>query len=573
MEEGTLGRGQPFDGPRLELDQLLKQLIDRAQDVMAAQNRLRGLLRANRSIIGDLALSTVLRSIVEAACELVNAKYGALGVVAPEGSGLEQFIHVGIDEARVEAIGHLPEGKGLLGLLIEDPHPIRLPDLGKHERSVGFPANHPPMKGFIGVPIRVREEIFGNLYLTREDDIDFTAEDEELVLALAATAGVAIENARLFEEGRLRQDWLQTSTDVTTRLLSGADDSLGLVAKNVLKLADAHLVAVVLPTASGNELTVAVAEGVDAMRVMGSTYPIGDTLSELVMRTGEAVRVRDAEDTREFEDRTILLGGEFQVGPVMVLPLLGSEHVRGALIVARARAKRPFTAADLDMATTFANHASVAMELADARRDQQKVLLLEDRARIARDLHDHVIQQLFASGMTIQGTASSLGDSPHAAALEKVVDNLDEAIKQIRTSIFQLRPNSEGLRSAVLDVVGEVRPALGMEPHVTFDGPVDTLSAPADGEGLTEDVRAVVREALTNVAKHAGATRVELRLTARGDRLAVVIADNGRGLGASDRRSGLDNLRKRAEARQGNLQLEAPPEGTGTVVTWTVPLS
>ena len=569
MEEGTNGGGAPFDGPRLELDQLLAQLIDRAQDVMAAQNRLRGLLQANRSIIGDLGLSTVLSRIVEAACELVNARYGALGVVAPEGAGLEQFIHVGIDRETVDAIGHLPEGKGLLGLLIEEPHAIRLHDLSEHARSVGFPDNHPPMKGFLGVPVRVRDEVFGNLYLTRVDGTDFSAEDEELVLALAATAGVAIENARLFDEARRRQDWLQTSTDVTRRLLSGSDDGpLRLIAKSVLKLAEADLVTVVQPTQDGERLNVVVAEGAGADKLIGAAYGLGNTLSELVLRVGESVRLRDAQDTSEFEDRTVYLSEKVQVGPVMVLPLMGAERVRGVLVVARSRQRRPFTSADMEMATTFANHASVAMELADARKDQQKVLLLEDRARIARDLHDHVIQQLFAAGLTVQGTASHIGGRD-AASLERVVDSIDEAIKQIRVSIFQLRPSGEGLRSAVLEVVNEVRSTLGFDPQLAFDGPVDTVSA----EDLTNDVTAVVRETLTNVAKHALASRVDLKVRANGGELSIRVVDDGRGLGESTRRSGLANLRRRAEARQGRLVIDDDPDRQGTLIEWTVPLT
>jgi GAF domain-containing protein len=193
--------------PRLELDQLLTQLIDHAQDVVAARDRLRGLLRANRLIIGDLALPVVLRRIAEGARDLVQARYAALGVLGPDG-GLEQFIHVGVDEETVARIGHLPEGKGLLGALIDEPHPIRLANLADDPRSVGFPEGHPPMNSFLGVPIRIRDEVYGNLYLTEREGGPFTAEDEELVAALAATAASAIDNARLYAEAGRRQRWL-----------------------------------------------------------------------------------------------------------------------------------------------------------------------------------------------------------------------------------------------------------------------------------------------------------------------------------------------------------------------------
>lgn len=535
---------------------------------MAAQNRLRGLLQANRAIIGDLGLGTVLLRIVEAACALVNARYGALGVVAPEGAGLEQFIHVGMDNGVVEQIGHLPEGKGLLGLLIEQPEPIRLEDLGQHPHSVGFPADHPPMQGFLGVPIRVRDEIFGNLYLTREDDEGFSAEDEELVLALAATAGVAIENARLFEESRHRQEWLQSSTDVTRRLLSGVDEKpLRLISARVLALAQADLVTLALPSADGDRLDVVVAEGAEAGEVAGFSYPMSGTLAELVLATGESVKVRDALDTSEYDDRRVFVLERVAAGPVMVLPMLGTERVQGVLVVARGRQRHPFTTADLEMATTFANHASLAIELAEARRDQQRVLLLEDRARIARDLHDHVIQQLFAAGMTIEGTASNLESGPQADALKRVVDGLDEAIRQIRTSIFQLRPTAGGLRAGVFEVVSEVR-TLGLQPQLSFEGPVDTMVS----DEVTNDVLAVIREGLTNIAKHAAATRVDLLVQARGHELSVLVSDDGRGIGETARRSGLDNLRRRAETHGGTLEIGVLDDGRGTVLRWAVPL-
>jgi signal transduction histidine kinase len=573
-EEVTVGaatRTEPTEGPRLELDQLLAQLIDRAQDVQAAQNRLRGLLRANRAVIGDLALSTVLRRIVEAACELVNAPYGALGVIQPDGGGLEEFIHVGMEPHIVEKIGHLPEGKGLLGALIDDPRPIRLRDIRDDIRSVGFPEHHPPMTGFLGVPIRVRNEIFGNLYLASLTQGDFSAEDEELVSALAATAGVAIENARLFEESKHRQEWLEASTDVTRQLLTAqGDDALRLVAQRVADLAVADVVTVVLPTETGNELTVAVAVGAEAEKVTGFKYPIANTFTEEVLRSGVPAVIEDATDTPAHGERTVMLNQVLPVGPVMMLPLAGAQGVRGVLVVGRGRGRRAFTAADVDMATNFAYQASVALELADGRRDAQRMALFEDRARIARDLHDHVIQQLFASGMTLQGAAATMGDAPGVELIEKVVDNIDDAIRQIRTSIFQLRPHTMlggRLRAGVLDVVAEVTPSLGSDPQVHFAGPVDAVS----DEAMAAEVSAVVRESLTNVAKHAQAMRVGVTVAVAGASLTVTVEDDGVGLGKSTRRSGLENLRQRAEDRSGTFVMEPGENGCGTRVTWQVP--
>ncbi len=544
-------------------------MVDRAQDVMATQNRLRGLLRANRAVIGDLHLSAVLRKIVEAACELVNAPYGAVGVIRPDGSGLEEFIHVGMRADTVEEIGHLPEGKGLLGALIDDPRPIRLRDIRDDVRSVGFPEHHPPMRGFLGVPVRVRDEVFGNLYLASLAEGDFSAEDEELVSALAATAGVAIENARLYEEANRRQLWLQASTDVTRQLLTApSDGALQLVARQVADLADADVVTVVLPLR--DRLEVAVAVGLAADQLRGSTYPIANTLSEQVLQSGQPTVVEDASNVSE-GSRTLALSQVLTLGPVMVLPLAGANGVRGVLVVARSSGRRTFTPADVDMATTFAFHASVALELADGRRDAQRMELFEDRARIARDLHDHVIQQLFASGMTLQGVVATLGEAPGVELIEKVVDNLDDAIRQIRTSIFQLTPHTAlgaGVRAGVLEVVAEVTPAIGHDPHVHFAGPVDAMSS----EELATEVSAVVREALTNIAKHAQAERTGVEVSVAGMALTVIVEDDGVGIGTVTRRSGLENLRQRAESRSGRFAIDTREEGTGTRITWQVPV-
>src|SRR5579859_1917960 len=429
--DGQFGFGA---APRLELDQLLRQLIDRAEDVIAAQSRLGGLLAANRTIVSALDLSTVLEHIVTAACELVHARYGALGVLAP-GGGLQEFIYVGIDHDTATRIGPLPSGKGLLGAVIEDARPIRLKAITDDVRSVGFPANHPPMSSFLGVPIRVRHEVFGNLYLTESASGEFSAEDEELVGALAATAGIAIENARLFEEAQRRQRWLQASMQITRQLLSSeGEDPLRLIATQTREIAGADIVTVVLPTTPGDRLMVEVAAGERAGDFAGLTYPIANTMVGLAFETGHPVLVGDVNE----ENYNIHLSQLLSVGPVMALPLIGAQRMRGALVVARLHGRDRFDEADLDMATTFANHAALALELADARADQQRMVLLEDRERIARDLHDHVIQKLFGAGLAVQSTAVAVGGAP-AERLAAVVQEIDDTIKQIRTSIFQLR--------------------------------------------------------------------------------------------------------------------------------------
>jgi signal transduction histidine kinase len=531
-----------------------------------AGHRLRALLDANRSIVADLDLALVLRRIVESGMHLVGADYGALLVIGDDGA-LEGFVHVGIAEGSARAIGRLPEGRGLLGLVIAEQRAVRVEDVLEHEGSVGFPDGHPSMRAFLGVPVRVRDEAYGHLYLTRTEAVAFSAGDEELVQAMAATAGVAIENARLFEEAQARQEWLTASTEVTRRLLAGDEAALRLIARSVHSLADSDLTTVVLPVDS--ELRVAVAEGRDAAGIQDTRYPAAGTLSEHVLQTGRPVRLVDAEDTTLVDGRTIYLAGHVRVGPVMVLPLLGREEARGTLVVMRGPGRPAFTPVDAEMATTFANHAAVALELAEARRDQQRVLLLEDRARIARDLHDLVIQQVFAAGLVLQATAARVRDVSAVTALQEVVDTLDDAIKQIRTSIFQLQPPVPGgLRAAVMDVVAEIQPALGTAPRVELDGPLDSVTT-AD---LARDVTAVVREGLSNVARHAAASAVELSVFATTTRLTVTISDDGRGIGDVVRHSGLDNLRRRAEDRNGSMAIAEVPDLGGATLVWTVPI-
>ena len=532
-----------------------------------AASRLRGLLDANQSIIADLSLEVVLERIVEAACTLLEARYGALGVLSPDGHGLAQFVHVGIDRETVARIGDLPQGKGVLGALIEQPEPITLHEVSADRRSVGFPPEHPPMHTFLGVPIIVRGEVFGNLYLTERAHGDFTPEDVELASAFAATAGIAIENARLFEDARKRQDWLRAAAEVSLRIVTTpSEDPLRVVAGQVQRLAAADVVSVVLPDADGEQLEVAVAVGARADVLEGSSYPLAGTLTEVVLATGTAGMVADDEDA----DRVVRLRDFVAVGPAMVLPLAGRDRVRGALVVGRLTPGIPFTEGDLEMASAFADQTAVALELAEARQDRERMQLFEERDRIARDLHDHVIQQLFAAGLTLQGISLGLGGSPEAERVETVVESLDDAIKQIRHTIFELRdrPGPGGARSAVLDVVASLVPALGFEASVGFDGPVDSVADHA----LTEDLVAVVREAVTNVARHARARSAAVTVVVDGGALEVRVADDGRGPGDSPRRSGLSNLAARAAHRGGTFSVERAGEGVGTVVRWSVPL-
>ncbi len=551
--------------PRLRLDELLQELLGRAGEVLEARDTLRKLLTANRSIMGELSLPDVLERIIKAACELAGARYGALGVIGNDGR-LEQFVHTGMDPAEVAAIGPLPRGHGLLGALIAEPSPIRLARIDSDPRSAGFPAHHPPMNSFLGVPIRLRDAVYGNLYLTESAAGAFTEEDTELVTSLAGTAAIAIENARLFEEAQRRQQWLQASTEITQQLLTSAqDDAMTAIADQVREMADADVVAVVLPTGA-ERLTVAAASGVGGSQLSAMTYPSEHTLSQMAIQSGEPVRLAHSGSASM---PLVHLNDVVRVGPVMAVPLVGSGSPRGALIVGRLVGRTPFSVAELDMAATFAGHAAMALELADARAATDRLATLEDRDRIARDLHDHVIQRLFGAGLTVQSLIA--GAAPGVAdRLNTVVDDIDDTIRQIRTTIFALQAPTDGessLRGQVLGVIDEMTASTGLVTEVAFAGPVDT----AVTDTLVPDLLAVLREALANVVKHAAAQRASISLRIVDGAVVLEVVDDGVGPGDSTRRSGLANLLDRAESHCGHFALTAAiPKGTR--LTWSVPL-
>ena len=553
------------DEPRGELDLALDNLVARARDVLNIQGRLRSLLKANQAIIEHLELPVVLERIVEVAVELVGAKYGALGVIAHDGS-LEQFVNVGMSPEEVTAIGHLPQGRGLLGALIEDPHPIRLERISDDPRSVGFPHAHPPMGAFLGVPVRVRDKVYGNLYLTKDDSVAFTDEDEQLVVALAATAGIAIENARLFAETHRRQAWSSASAEFTSNLLAPENGSaIAILAGRILELSDADVVWVMLPGDAPGEFVIDTAGGADHEGMQGSVVSLVGPLE------GDGL---DGRDPRELEDGN-QLGFELSdgrgLGPTMLLPLTTAGLARGALLVARLAGGSRFASTDREMASDFAGQASVAMELEAARADRQRMVVLEDRGRIARDLHDHVIQQLFGTGLELQSIAAGMPMGPDSDRILQSVANLDGSISQIRTIIFALSAQTDDARNTVrhwiIDLANELAPALEATPAVSFSGPVDLVVT----NDLAEDVLAVAREALVNVAKHANAGHTAVSLAVRDGMVLLEVTDDGDGFGESARRSGVANLERRAVDRGGNLGIETG--STGTRLTWRVPMT
>ena len=548
------------DLPRLELDQLLVQLVDRADDVLATQGRLRGLLRAHALVAGELSLPVVLRQIVAAARDLVGARYAALGVLGRDGE-LEQFVHAGMDEELVARIGDLPRGRGILELLIRQPVPLRLADLSAHPASAGFPPGHPPMTGFLGVPVRIGEEVFGNLYLTeRSRGGEFTADDEQLAIALAAAAGAAIANARRFAESEQRRRWLDASAELTSLLLSGkAVQPHALITQLAAAAADADFGTLAVPHGADQVIVTSVT-GELAAGMMNQVEPLADSLAGQAIRTGKPSLVTG----EGCQAAAAALGAG--TGPLIVVPMVAGEQVRGALMLGRLSARPGYTGTELDMAAAFAGHAAMAMELARARADQITLAQAEDHDRIAGDLHDHVIQELFALGMRLQGHAART-DPGTAEQVIGYVDTVDEIIKKIRTSIFGLHQPHQalaGLPDRVMEIIDEHTAQLGFTAGIHFAGPLD----PGPDEALAHDILAVTREALSNCARHAHATAVTISLVLQDGLINLDITDNGRGLGTPARSSGLSSMRRRAERNGGTFQLTTPATG-GTHLAWT----
>jgi signal transduction histidine kinase len=554
--------------PHLRLDDLLAEVQARLATAVETRDRVRALLDAVVAVGSDLDLEVVLRRIVEAAVTLVDARYGALGVIG-EGGRLVEFVPVGIDEEQITKIHHWPEGRGLLGELITNPRPLRLPDISAHPRSFGFPEGHPPMKTFLGAPVRIRDEVFGNLYLTEKaDGAEFDDEDEAVLIALGAAAGVAIGNARLYEEARRQQHWLRASAEVTHRLLSGADASevLALVTGQALEMSGADLVVLALPAGGGTQLVIEHAVGEGSEEAVGLVLPVTASASGIVLNSGTPLSVDDF----SADERVAPAARErLRLGPAVVFPLGAPGNVWGILTAGRRPGSMPIAPAAVEMLISFAAQAGVGLELAAHRRDAERLAVYEDRDRIARDLHDLVIQRLYATGMSLEGVSARLGDSDNGRRVSGAVDALDETIKEIRSAIFSLHSrggaDDTGLRAQIVDVVDQATGALGFAPALRISGLLD---------GLTDEVGkhllSVLREALSNAARHASASKVDVTVEA-GVELALMVRDNGTGIKKTGHRSGLANLAERAKMLGGALHI-GPAEGGGTTLEWRVPL-
>jgi signal transduction histidine kinase len=488
-------------------------------------------------------------------------------VLRKGGDGLAAFIHVGVGDELAARMGHLPEGKGVLGQLISEPYPLRIVDLGTHPSSVGFPPNHPPMKSFLGVPVLVRGEVYCNLYMTEKRHGEFTAEDEAVLTALAGAAGIAIDNANLYEESEVRRRWLAAIADVRALLLEApsSEAAMSLITARIADLTEADAAWLLMgPEAGTGSYTIAAQSGdglpdLTAERLRAAESP----LLTATESTGAVVTLDLS--TVAYESRTPHLDW----GPCIAIPLHGAHIERYVIIASRRAGAEPFDPSVAPLVTAFADQATAALDMAARQRLARRLDVYEDRDRIARDLHDHVIQRVFASGLALQSVLPRVGDDTTRERIQNVVRQLDDTVRDIRTTIFDLHnadalDSGESLRRRVLDIVTET--AVGIEPTVRMSGAVDSL---VTGD-LAADVEAVVREGVSNAARHSGGAHVTVTLDVS-DTVVVEVLDDGRGPDLRAARSGLRNLQQRAESRGGAVSIESLPEG-GARLRWWAPL-
>lgn len=530
----------------------------------SSDDSIAALLGLATAMTDALELTPMLRQIVATGTAMVGADYGAIGIIGTQGTFTE-VVHTGVSASEVQRIGAPPQGLGLLGEVISSAHSIRVDDLRLDPRSHGLPDHHPQMGAFLGVPIRIRNHLYGDLYVTRATTDGFTAEDQETLEGIAAIAGITIENAQLLDEAHRRQRWSTALAEVSSALLShSADEVMGLVADRIASLVGAARVSVHVPGPGPNQFTVHTARGLDATALEGIV--IDGTGSVVAAAFAERVPV-----LTEGGQMGAPVPGVTPVGPIAFVPVLTNSEPFGVLGISRPLGAPPLSFDELSLVSEFAKQTSIGIELARAQADSRQLELLELRNQIARDLHDHVIQRLFGTGLLLQGMLGRVDDDVKDEVAAHV-ESLDHAIAEIRTAVFALRTRAGGatdttIRHRVFDVLRELTPMLPKAPLFTTTGPVDLFVAP----DLGDDVTAVVRELLTNVVKHAQATSTSVNLTVRDGWLSVQVEDDGIGIADSGRNSGISSLGHRAENRGGNLTVTgATPHGT--IARWSVPL-
>ena len=552
--------------------ELVGRMHEQLDELLAERDQMERLLHVFVEIGSGLDLSATLRRIIVAARELTSAPYGALAIRDAEGN-LLSFVHEGIDADTVRRIGHLPVGKGLLSLSLMDVPALRLDDLTAHPAAVGFPEHHPNMRGFLAVPITIRGTAFGNLYLTHVDPGRvFSKSDEVAARALAFAAAVAIDNAQLFERQRTSAKWMEASREITTALLSRAEPHqrpLRLIAERACVLTGAEQAIVLLPADPDlpddetDTLVVSAAVGLNADEVLGRRIPVDSSTSGDVFRSGEPLIT----ETLRYPIEAFTDVGQ---RPAIVMPLCAEDRVVGVIAIARGADQTPFDDSYLDVVSDFATHAAIALALASAREDARQLTLVAERERIAHDLHDHVIQRLFAAGMDLQGTLARARSPEIVDRLNRTLDDLQTIIEEIRTTIFQLKSplgRTTDFRQRIQRVVADLTENRDIVTTTRIHGPTTAV-----GGELAEHAEAVTAEAVSNALRHSGASRLTVEVQV-GDMFVLDIIDNGCGIPAdNDRNSGLANMKYRAEQLGGACEISNPPEG-GTRVHWAAPLT
>lgn len=552
----------------IRIEDLLRDFLARAGELLDAQEQMRGLLEAVVAVAEDLSLEAVLDRVVTSACRLLHARYGALGVIG-ENKSLSHFVTVGIDEDLARRIGPLPTGHGVLGLLISEPAPLRLHDLREHSKSYGFPENHPPMKSFLGVPVRVRDVVFGNLYLTeKEGGGDFSPEDEDLAVALAAAAGVAIENARLYEDARRRASWLEACMDVTGRMLG--DDrmaepdkvALDLIADKALRESGSQLALILVPGGEVESYAVAGVAGRDGARFAGRILSMDSADIRAVAATGTPACMDEASDILGAPDGS-------PMGKLLGIDLSAQGAHHGLLLLVRAPGTGPFAKTDVEMGAVFGSHVALALELDRIHRLREQLVVFTDRDRIARDLHDVVIQRLFAAGLSIQSLRRFTTGEPALTRIDAVTAELDETIRDLRNTIYSLQASSGEqvlLSSRILQAVRNATRSLPFAPHLTLNGEVDSVL----DDGTVTNALAVISEGLSNAVRHSEADSISVSVSVEGGMLTLIIEDNGRGFSDPVPGNGLVNMEQRALELNGACSIKSVPE-QGTTLVWSVP--
>ncbi len=554
----------------VEFEELLREVLTRVNGALDEQARLRLLLDAVVSMAADLSLDGVLARIVAIAREVTGANYAALGVLnsAPR-KGLRTFVHHGMDPVQVEKIGPLPTGHGLLGLLIDEPEPLRLHDIASHPQSYGFPPEHPPMSSFLGVPVRIRDQVFGNLYLTEKvGSGDFSQEDERVVIALAAAAGVVIENARLYEQAHRREEWLAATAEITGLLSSteAGQDPLQVISDHARQVASADVAWIVVGTPA--DLGVRAVSGPQVSLAALNSVPLKKSLAREVLRTGHPLVVEDmAADSRAVTLSHI--EGWPVIGPAIFVPLRTDDVVVGTLALGwHPDHADGYHDVDARLPASFAEQAALALQVQRSRDSERRLAVFEDRDRIGRDLHDLVIQRLFAVGLSLQ-SVSRVSEIPQMRSrIEAAVDDLDTTIKDIRRSIFALGALEEtaDLQTELTNLVDRAAAIMKLRPTLELVGPLRTVVS----DEAAPHLLAVLGEALSNASRHADASHIEVSVRAE-DELRLVVSDDGVGLPEDVQESGLRSIRERATKLGGTCSIEST-SGAGTTVTWTVPL-